>query len=429
MQTVIEKLRAGLSANAKIAAIEKKLLARLRSDIPLSQQQQLKPLWYRERIELVLRGKYYAVAPVNLELVPSLDCNYLCPHCTYNGWKKRTAAQQGQRQASYSDLLRLLDRIEAAGVRGVTVTGGGEPLANAKTIRALEYAAGKTFAVGLFTNGSLLNADSIGRLASLNLSFVRISINSGEERSYLKFHGLKNPALFAAVRRNIALLGRALHQSRTTYGLAVIVNEVNVDQMASVAEFVRELYEEHADFRLDYVTYRPVINYGQIDSNLQNQITPDLVRKALNNFQEAQAVLAGFPVSLKMAYDYFAAAGEATQRFDRGYGACIGNAWCGSVAYDGGLYLCSERDGNLSYLMGNLLQSPLDEIWASEQRANVLKNIAGCPPACKVHRFNQLLHDLLSEGALHDLEIAELQSFLDVLRAAGEPDQLSFLSF
>jgi MoaA/NifB/PqqE/SkfB family radical SAM enzyme len=426
---LIATLKARLSRNPRLASIEQGLLEMLRPDLPIAAQQHLKPLWYKDRMELVLRGLSAEVAPVNLELVPSLECNLHCPHCTYGTWKARTVAERGSRLMPYERMVVIFDRLEAAAVLGVTITGGGEPFTNPDTSRGLQYAATKEFDTGVFSNGTLLDGTTIEELAELDLSFIRISLNSGECSSYLRFHGITDPAVFEAVTSNVELLGRALFRSPTTLGLAAIVNEVNVDAMPSIAEFVRRLYDTHGDFRLDYLAYRPVLNYGQLSDDLTRQISPGIAQRAIQGFERVKEILQGLPVQAKFAEDYFLAAARATQKSERGYSTCLGHGFCGSVAYDGGLYLCSERDGCPGYLLGSLLDFSLEEIWHSAQRRTVLDNIHGCGPACKVHRTNLLLHCLTQHGSLSELEAAEVQAFLDVIREAGEPDKLSFLSW
>jgi MoaA/NifB/PqqE/SkfB family radical SAM enzyme len=429
MQELIAALKTKLSCNPRLASIERGILEMLRPELPITAQQHVKALWYKDRIELVLRGLADQVAPVNLELVPSLECNLHCPHCTYVAWKTRTAAERGGRLMPYEQMAVVFDRLEAAGVRGVTITGGGEPFTNPDTCRGLRYAATKNFDTGVFSNGTLLDSEIIQRLAELDLSFIRISLNCGECGNYLRFHGITNPAVFDAVMNNIELLGRALSRSRTTLGLAAIVNEVNIDGMPSIAEFVRRLYDAHRDFKLDYLTYRPVLNYGQLSDDLTRQISPGIAQRAILGFERVKEILRGLPVQTRFAEDYFLAAAQATQKSARGCDTCLGHGFCGSVAYDGGLYLCSERDGCPGYLMGSLLESSLEEIWHSAQRRTVLDNIHGCGPACKVHRTNLLLHCLVQHGSLSVVEAAEVQAFLDVIREAGEPEKLSFLSW
>lgn len=420
-----------ISPIPKVAAIEQRILAELDSDQTIEQHQHLKILWYKNRLKKVLQGAYEDLMPVNIELVPSLDCNLHCPHCTYITWKKITAFDENRRKMPAKNINHLLNTIEEADIKGVTITGGGEPFVNTHIIEFLENAAERKFDTGIFTNGSLLTKEKIQRIARLNLDFIRISVNSAEKNSYLEFHGIKNPHVFEQTIKNIELLGRELAEcdSKTAYGLAVVVNEVNVNHMISVAKLVRQCYEANDKFKLDYITYRPVVNYGQIHESLNKQISPHIAQEAINNFHLAQEILCGFPVVLKNAADYFDYTSQATEPIKREYINCIGHAWCASVAYDGGVYLCSERNGQPNYLMGNLMHSTFAEIWGSTKRKKVIEHINNCPPACKIHRTNLLLYYLFAGEVLTNNEISELDRFLDVLRSFGRPDKLSFLSW
>ncbi len=431
MKQLIQTLTRMISDNPRVALVQKKILKQLDPNDPLREHQHIKILWYEDRFNQMLKGNYTNIMPVNIELVPSLDCNLHCPHCTYRLWKERTKSEENRRQMKEEDIAPLLVAIEEAGVRGVTVTGGGEPFVNSNTITLLKCASQKKFDTGVFTNGCLLDKDKISEIAELDLSFIRISINTADEATYLKFHAVKDPTIFRSMIDHVGKLGEALGKvnSKTNYGLAVVVNEDNVDEMLSVALLVRECFRKYKHFKLDYITYRPVVNYGQIDDNLNHQIAIATAKKAEENFQKTKEMLKDLPVRLKNANDYFYYASQATRELQRGYEECIGHAWCASVAYDGGVYLCSERDGELNYLMGNLKHASFSDIWQSKQRKEVVDHIKNCPPACKIHRTNLLLYSLLDNQTFDDNEIGEINIFLDVLRNAGQPEQLSFLSW
>ena len=128
-----------------------------------------------------------------------------------------------------------------------------------------------------------------------------------------------------------------------------------------------------------------------------------------------------------LAQDYFDDASQGKIALEREYQGCLGHAWAGSIAYDGGLYLCSEKDGDPNFLMGNLLSQTWKEIWQSKQRKQVIARIKTCPPACKIHRTNLALTALTPEEKFTPQEITELQHFLDILRQAGDPGGIDFI--
>lgn len=424
---LVPLLRSSLSASPRLARLQGRVINLINPDAPVSLQHHVKALWHMERIGMAMRGEGESVMPVTVEFVPSLECNFSCRVCTYRNWKEQTIAETGKRNMSYEVMTTLLDRLEEAGVRGVIFTGGGEPFKNPRLIDGLRYAASKDFEVGLFTNGSLLTPAKIEALTATEIGFIRVSFNSADAGNYLKFHGLRNLRIFERAARNIRLLAQALALSEISFGLGVIVNEVNVDYMHTVAEFARAVVTGEPPARIDYLAYRPVVNYGQIDTDLTRQIGPDVALKAMRNFERVKEILSGLPVVPILARDYFIDASEGKVELQRAYQGCPGSSWAGSVAYDGGFYLCSEHDGDPAYQLGNLLRSSLPEIWSSSRRKKVLRKIGSCPPTCKIHRTNLVLAALTSEGKLSGNEIREMQAFLEIIRRFGDPGGINFL--
>lgn len=364
-----------------------------------------KVYYYLDRLLQVLKGDHNSVTPLNMEIVPSLDCNLGCPHCTYRQWKNRTRNNQGRRQMSLKNMKVILDRLEEADVQGVTFTGGGEPFINPQTIDGLEYASTKNFKTGVFTNGTMLSEETIGRLPKLNLIFFRISINTAQKENYLRFHNIDNPLIFEKVINNIKYLALALADTPTYFGLAVIINEQNADFLTSISDLIKKILDDNPRAKIDYLTFRPVLNYGQIDPDLEKQISPLTAKKAIDNYRRVQESLAPYPILLKFSDDYFKDASRASISFKKEYNQCLAHAWGGSVGYDGGVYLCSERNGDPEYCLGNLIDQSLKDIWQSKQRRQVLNSIHDCPPACKMHRYNLLLHSLIKEKEVNNEKI------------------------
>jgi len=236
----------------------------------------LKVLWYDDALIKIFRCEFEKIFPINIELVPSLECNLSCPHCTYINWKKNTNEYCGKRFMSYEHMKNIIDKCNSFGVNGITFTGGGEPFLNKDTIKALKYADLQNMAnIGVFTNGTTLNEFQISQLSELRLSFFRISINTIFREKYFQFHGISNNYFFDSVLRNIEIAGRkfSLSGSNVSFGLAVVINEVNVDDIEAIGRFCQRMFEKNSNFKLDYITIRPVVNYGQIDKNLDSQIT------------------------------------------------------------------------------------------------------------------------------------------------------------
>ena len=64
---------------------------------------------------------------------------------------------------------------------------------------------------------------------------------------------------------------------------------------------------------------------------------------------------------------------------------------------DGNVYLCIDHGGNPDFVIGNIYQNTFDEIWASEQRQQAIKQIdlkKKCPAGCFLDETNVILHEL-----------------------------------
>src|SRR5260221_14130153 len=93
---------------------------RLRQGAPRDAQfDASKLLWHTEALNSWLKGSL--VSPVTLELDVSLVCNDRCPTCVHG-------FAHGGRFLSMQHIAEILAEASDLGVRGLTLSGGGEPL-------------------------------------------------------------------------------------------------------------------------------------------------------------------------------------------------------------------------------------------------------------------------------------------------------------
>lgn len=389
--------------------------------IPIEYQHHLKFLWHRDRVLQFLQGKGNEIHPVTAEIIPSLECNYGCKHCTYASWKERTITSRGNRLMTLDAMYQVIERLYGFGVRGVTFTGGGEPFFNRSTQEGIRFANEIGLEVGVFTNGSLLTPDSIEMVVS-NSRFMRISLNAITEATYLEFHNITNPHLLKKVKENIAYLSGSVRDSPIKFGAGVIVNELNKDDLENIAIFISETISRTGG-RIDYVGIRPVINYKDRGSQISPGVT-EAVRRAKPRVDE---ILEEAGSKAFWALDYFEDAVSTEMSGTKQYARCLANPWAISVAYDGGIYLCSEHDGDPNFFLGNILTQSMDEIWESERRKSVIESIGDCTaPTCKLHRLNKILNDWDEQGfggntALTEPQLKDATETLERITSKGEP--------
>ena len=144
-------------------------------------------------------------------------CNHDCHFCAY-----RRVVQDPARKEMLptARVLELIDELSAGGVKAVMFTGGGEPLLHPDLEDIFARCRTHHLAHALITNGERLGAISDDGLEGL--TWIRFSINAGDEQTYTRVHGSGPRAwerVWAQVRRaaNKERFGRA-HGGRLVRG-------------------------------------------------------------------------------------------------------------------------------------------------------------------------------------------------------------------
>jgi len=171
--------------------------------------------------------------PVFLEVHPTLACNHKCVWCRYG---------HDASKLSYKDMAKSLATYPH--VKGVRISGGGEPLSNKDaTLQFITRCGELGIAVGIETNGGLLDDESI-RIIANTCRYCRISLDAVTAETHEKLHQSKD---FERVCDNISKLRQA---GIPELGLSYLI----------VPENVREILElPSLRLPVDYIHFKPLI--------------------------------------------------------------------------------------------------------------------------------------------------------------------------
>ncbi|MBU1627758.1 radical SAM protein, partial [bacterium] len=122
--------------------------------------------------------------PRTLEFFISNKCNHSCIGCHSKSLHKDKVEFLDIKKAK-----EVLDEAKEFGVKGIEISGGGEPLLHPDIIEFVEYTNEKGLKSGLLTNGTVFNKDNIESLVK-NLLFIRIAFEAPDKQSYKKIHGV-----------------------------------------------------------------------------------------------------------------------------------------------------------------------------------------------------------------------------------------------
>jgi cyclic pyranopterin phosphate synthase len=288
-------------------------------------------------------------------------CSSNCPLCVGG---RRSNSSLSKEQAFY-----IVEQLEDIGVKGMVLSGGGEPLMNKHTIKTIEYAREKGLEVGLITNGIQMTKNKVSSLVD-NCSWIRVSFDAGSPKMYLQTHNDKS-YVFDRVIRNTANLVKIRNEKKSdcTIGTAYLTGKRTLEGMFDFAELSKYL-------GVDYAQFRPFHNdYVSIDNELE---TCKLLET--DNFKVLHSE-------------------QKYSRFDdknrRPYKKCLGMNFITIIDADMNVLTCCHARGKEEYILGNLKDDTLRNIWYDRKNnPNWEKITNNCPYFCEEDTLNRVLDNI-----------------------------------
>jgi len=311
--------------------------------------------------------------PVTYEVDMTNICNNRCPFCFgfYNREKSR-------HRLSKKLALRIMDEIKGFGGRGVTFTGGGEPLCHPAALEVAEYAHKLGLDVGFITNGLLLSRKAAEAVVN-SVQWIRISMDAGSKEVYRRTHGLDGNA-FEKILGNIENLISLKKSARPdiTVGLGYLTPPPEKEDMKNFVLLGKKL-------GADYVQFRPVLRrFGEKRIDFDTRDTIEAIRALHLDYSDK---------NFRVLFSQHKYEALSNGHIVRPYDVCHGHNFATVIAADARMYLCCHTRGLEKYCLGDLRKNSLEEIWGSEKRKEAYERIDfnDCPYLCRCDSFNTLL--------------------------------------
>lgn len=181
--------------------------------------------------------------PITVHLMPQNVCNQRCSFCSYRmpDNKNSEAFDEGQHLpwTAMADLLRDLHDL---GVRGIELTGGGEPLAYPHIRELIDRLVMYNFDIGLVTNGTLMR--NLAPTLGPELTWARVSIDAATATTYCRMRGAPHEHFDRAWKAVAELRHNAPADEDFRLGVGFVLSNENLHE---VYEFVRMARESGAD--------------------------------------------------------------------------------------------------------------------------------------------------------------------------------------
>jgi radical SAM protein with 4Fe4S-binding SPASM domain len=279
-------------------------------------------------------------------------CNLSCVHCY------KTAGEPLSRELTTQEWMSIIDELKELGILTIAVTGG-EPFMREDIFDILEYIAGNTIRLAIFTNGTLLTPDDIEQLRKINPEKVVVSIDGATEETHERIRG---KGTFRKTLETIDLLVKN--------GLPVRTNTViytgNAAELHQVAAMLLERGVQEMIFDRLMDTGRGG-EHGEMIPPLE---AGETITDHLREFEKE--------ASQKLELKFTSDIGEA----DVSYSFCgIGTSMI-TLKANGDVVLCPVLSGP-QFTAGNVNDVSLKELWLTDEIFQPFRECTLDDTACK----------------------------------------------
>ena len=275
--------------------------------------------------------------PVTAEIFLTEFCNLKCSYCRYSN--------DSGKSMGFADFVTYVNRLRSLGVRGIILTGGGEPTVNPYFGAITGWLEGNGIPYGVNTN--------LVKPIDCNANFIKVSIDASGEDEYERIRGKRR---FHEVLSNVEAVvsAKKRHGRETKIGVQCVALE-----KSSILGFYNAV--KHLD--VYYIYIRPLEIKGS-----RKTVSRQDVEEALKGIEDPR-----LNVSFK-----FDLAGYMPS-------SCHGNWSVITIDVDGNVPYCCHRPNEI---VGHILDP---DIMAKKRDYAV--DMRTCETPCRLSGVNRFLED------------------------------------
>jgi len=263
-------------------------------------------------------------------------CNFNCAYC-FSDAKKPLSDE-----LSLAEACRMVDDLAKCGLKTMTLTGGEPLLRKEFSLKLLEYLHKKKIYSKLFTNGSLLDDETINKLSDI-VDEVQISIHEPDDIYKTK----KMPVLFMKLKqKGIRVVLRLTLTSR------------NYKEVKKILKFTEQN-------KIDCLRVRPFVAKGRGLNNRHELMDKIAYRKSIGYLasirRDKNYTIQLLTPSFAFLYDKYIKPEIFSKKCFLGYTSCKCINDLGAILPNGEVRACAY----FSQKLGNIRKQNFKEIWAN----------------------------------------------------------------
>ena len=326
--------------------------------------------------------------PIEVNLDPMAHCNLECSFCIVQRYLKYHRDEIGEMTKLPTEYMhKLVDFLHEWGVKGLCISGGGEPTLHYGVWHLPEYAVSKGMEASIFTNATMLDNRELAE-GLLACRWVALSIDAGNRKTYEK---IKGKDWFDKVTHNVELLANTRDETHSNTNLCYkfLILPNNMTEIYEACKLAKELGVQ--DFHA-----RPA----------------DFERKDIKNSQRLQ-------FNIEMIAEQFDKCHEletrdfhvytVTHKFDsefhveHNFSRCLATPIMLPILTDGNAYLCPDKKMEKPFMLGSAYPEPekILDWWGSEEHWHLIKhvNVNNCS-RCTWCKYNEQIENVVIKDSM-----------------------------
>jgi len=318
------------------------------------------------------------VFPIYIEVSLYDRCNHRCIFCAFDFLKHKPNI------LDKDCLKRFILQSAEKGVESILFSGEGEPLLHEDAADIIAATKKAGIDAALSTNGVMFNEETSKRTLEY-LTWVRVSLDAGTPKTYEVIHRSKKRD-FKTVIRNLekAVKIRNNNKYRCTIGAQYLLIPQNYQEVTRAARIL-------SGIGVDYLAIKP---YSQHPSS-GNRMQFTLGDKELFYLEERLRRYSKGVFQVIVRRNAIRKLKEP-----RPYKKCLGISFAAHLTAGGDLYPCNLFLGSKEFILGNIYEKTMEEIWRGERRSSIMRlmddkwDVKKCRLACRLDEINRYLWEL-----------------------------------
>lgn len=322
--------------------------------------------------------------PLQVRIKPTNLCNHNCWYCAYKSSDLQLGKDMIVKDFIPRDkMLEIINDLSEMGVKSVTFSGGGEPLAYKFMKETLDKIIHTKIKFASLTNGSRLDGEIAEIFAKFG-TWIRVSIDGWNDESYAQYRSVKIGEFSKVINniKNFAKIG-----GKCLLGISLIVDHKNYEHIFDMLKLFK-------DCGVNSVKISPCVVSNDVNKN--NEYHAKIFDSVIKEIDKSQI----------LATDYFEIYNSyhlLDTKFQKDYTWCPMSQILMVIGADLNVYACQDKAYNVKDgMLFSIKNKSFKQAWFEDKNNFYRINPSCvCNHHCVSNEKNKILLEYLNADKDH----------------------------